>query len=359
MKILSNKEVSVTLAFGIAISAIFISSTTFAKSIFDITFPVAELGGCADKTACKAYCEVAENQSACESFAVQYGIGNVAEKKQERQSRIETIAKDGGPGHCALNATNPETSCRAYCSVKDHMNECVLYGKEHGLMKGKDLDDAEKVVKALQSGVELPAGCTDEKSCKQTCEEPKNVDIARACFAFAEKAGILPEGVNRDHAEKVFKLIEDGKAPFKSPKELKDQCENPSSDEIMQKCVAFATDNGLISAEDADIVKKTGGKGPGDCRGKEQCDLYCSEHQDECMKFAEEHNLIKPEEKARMKEGMARLKESLSNAPVEVKQCLSDAVGAGTLEQLRSARKLPRETLATKCAHVLKIRLEE
>ncbi len=338
-KILLNKRVSITVALVIVAFSV-ITSATYAKSIFDIEFPIAELGSCKDKVECKVYCAVAENQDACENFAASYGIGNAVEKRKERQVRGEAIARDGGPGNCALNTTNPETSCRAYCGTLGNMSECVAYGKEHGLMKGRKLDDAENVVKVLQGGLLLPAGCTDEKSCKQTCEEPQNVGIARACFAFAEKAGILPEGVDRERAEKVFKLIEEGKSPFRSPKDFR-QCENPVNDEIMQKCITFAADNGLMSTEDSEIIKKTGGKGPGGCRGKDQCDLYCSENQNECMKFAEDNNLIKPEQKARMAEGMLRFKESISNAPAEVRQCLSDAIGADNLEQLILGRQTP------------------
>ncbi len=346
IKILLNKKAPLTVAVVIVAFAI-LTSATYAKSIFDIKFPVAELGSCKDKTACKAYCAVAENQEACENFSASYGIGNATEKRQERQVRGEVIAKDGGPGNCALNSANPETSCRAYCGEPGNMRECVTYAKARGLMKGRELDDAEKVVKALQGGLLLPAGCTDEKSCRQTCEEPKNVGIARACFAFAEKAGILPDGVDRERAEKVFKLIEEGKSPFKSPKDFR-QCENPTSDEIMQKCIAFAEDNGLMSSEDREMIKKTGGKGPGGCRGRDQCELYCKENQDECMNFAEENNLIKPEEKARMKEGMLRVKESIVNAPDGVKQCLADAIGADKLEQIILGIRIPNSSFGEK-----------
>ncbi|MBI3634026.1 MAG: hypothetical protein HY228_00185 [Candidatus Yonathbacteria bacterium] len=340
MKILSIK-------FSIFAIVATLATTAYAKSIFDIEYPIAELGGCADKTSCKAYCNVSENQEVCENFAASYGVGNAKEKQQERATRKELTVKDGGPGNCAANADDPEKSCRAYCDISGHMNECVAYGKSHGLLKGRELEEAEKVVNALASGVALPEGCTSGESCKQMCEEPKNVGIARACFAFAEKAGLLPPNVDRAQAEKIFKLIEEGKAPFKSPKDFK-QCENPESDEIMEKCLKFGEDNGLIPQKDLEMIKKTGGKGPGGCRGKEQCDTYCSEHQDECMKFAEEHNLVAPEDKARMEEGLARFKEGIANAPAEVKQCLEGIVGRDNLEQMIAGRQTPKRDFGDK-----------
>ncbi len=336
-----------SIKFFIFALTITLATTAYAKSVFDIEYPISELGGCADKTSCKAYCNISENQEACEGFAASYGVGNAKEKQKERISRKELAVKDGGPGNCAANTDNPEESCREYCDTPERMNECVTYGKSRGLLKGHELEEAEKVLKALESGVALPEGCTSGESCKQMCEEPKNVGIARACFAFAEKAGLLPSNVDRAQAEKIFKLIEEGKAPFKSPKDFK-QCENPESDEIMEKCLKFGEENGLIPQGDLEMIKKTGGKGPGGCRGKEQCDTYCSLHQEECMNFAEEHNLVAPEDKARMEEGLARFREGITNAPVEVKQCLEGIVGRDTLEQMIAGKQTPKRDFGDK-----------
>lgn len=341
MKILSNKF------FVVALAITAFATTAYAKSIFDIEYPIAELGGCTDKTACKAYCEVSDHQDACEDFAASYGVSKAKERQAERMERKELAIKDGGPGNCAANVADPEKSCRAYCDAPEHMNECVAYGKSRGLLKGRELEEAEKVMKALESGVALPEGCTSGESCKQMCEEPKNIGVARACFAFAEKAGLLPPHVDRAQAEKVFKLIEEGKAPFKSPKDFK-QCENPESDEVMEKCLKFGEENGLIPPKDLEMIKKTGGKGPGGCRGKEQCDAYCAEHQDECMKFAEEHDLIAPEDKARMEEGLTRFKEEIKRVPAEVKQCLEGVVGRDRLEQMTAGTQNPTREFGDK-----------
>lgn len=336
-----------SIKFFIFAIVVTLAGTAYAKSIFDIEYPIAELGGCTDKTSCKAYCNISLNQEACENFAASYGVSSAKESQKERISRKEIAMKDGGPGNCAANTNDPEKSCRAYCDAPDHMNECVAYGKSRGLLKGRELEEAEKVMKALESGVALPEGCTSGESCKQMCEEPKNIGIARACFAFAEKAGLLPPHVDRAQAEKIFKLIEEGKAPFKSPKDFK-QCENPENDEIMEKCLKFGEENGLIPPKDLEMIKKTGGKGPGGCRGKEQCDTYCNEHQEECMKFAEEHNLIAPEDKARMEEGLARFREGIVNAPAPVKQCLEEVVGRDTLEQMIAGKQIPKRDFGEK-----------
>ncbi|MEK9201348.1 MAG: hypothetical protein AAB944_00075, partial [Patescibacteria group bacterium] len=285
-KILLSKKRVIALSFFIAFT---FTGMLYAASIFDIEYPIPELGNCANGAQCKAYCATEGHELACEDFAEKLGIGNVAEHKEE----IKKVATDGGPGNCAADAEDPEASCKMYCDNQAHIRECVAYGKDHGLLKGEELIEAEKVIKALDAGAKLPAGCTNKDSCQQTCENPKDLDTARQCFAFAEQAGFLPPGVDRDKAEKTFQLIAEGKAPFKSIKDFK-QCDNPASDEILQKCVGFAADNGLMSPEEAEMVKKTGGKGPGGCIGKIQCETYCENHQDECFQFAEKHDLMRP-----------------------------------------------------------------
>lgn len=332
MKILLSKA-----ALGaLSLSAFAVGASLYAASIFDIQYPIPELGNCANGPACKAYCNVADHEQACENFAAEHGVVTAI----KHQDDVKNLMTDGGPGQCAAGAANPEASCKAYCDNQSHMKECVMYGKDHGLLAGEELTRAEKVIKAIDSGAKLPAGCTDQASCKQTCEDPKDLDTAKQCFAFAEQAGLLPPGVDKNRAEKTFELIAAGKAPFKSIKDFK-QCDNPSSEEILQKCVSFAADNGLMSPQEAQIVRETGGKGPGGCMGKTQCDAYCENHQDECFQFAQEHNLIGPEDKMRMEQGAQMLKQSYEHAPPEVKQCLSQNVGDDILNQIMSGQKPP------------------
>jgi len=338
-KILLSKKRVIALSFFITFA---FTGMLYAASIFDIEYPIPELGNCANGAECKAYCAIDDHEAACDDFAAQYGIGNAAEHKQ----KMENIMEDGGPGNCAAGAIDPEASCKMYCDSQAHIRECVAYGKEHNLLEGEELAEAEKVIKALDAGAKLPAGCTNKDSCRETCEDPKDIDTAKQCFLFAEQAGLLPPGVDRDKAEKTFQLIAEGRAPFKSIKDFK-QCDNPASDEILQKCISFASENGLMSSEEAEIVKKTGGKGPGGCVGKMQCKSYCEIHQEECFQFAQENNLMRPEDKARMREGIDRLKQGLENAPPKVKQCISQGVGDDILNQILSGQKPPSPQIGT------------
>src|SRR3989344_3207685 len=106
--------------------------------ISGILFPVKELGGCVDKKACKAFCDNPENMDACISFAEKNGL---MDKKEAEESRrfAGAIKKDEGPGGCSSPA-----ECELYCSVIDHIDECVSFAKKNNF-KHEKLDEAEKI----------------------------------------------------------------------------------------------------------------------------------------------------------------------------------------------------------------------
>lgn len=320
--LLSRNPYAAIAAFGIFAAALFAAYAALSSSPFDIEFPIPELENCADKTACKAYCDDAEHQDACRAFAEKHGLGA---SKQEADETVQKLEQDGGPGDCAKGEKNPARACKRYCDDVAHIEECVAYAKEHDLMEGHELEEAEKVLSALKRGVKLPPQCQDARSCKEVCEDPADIKTARACFEFGKEAGLLPPDVSVEQAEKAFSALEKGEGPFKSFAEMR-QCDNPPTDDLMQKCIEFAEKAGFMSQEEAEIVKKTGGKGPGGCRGREQCEAYCQEHGEECFAFAEEHGLIREEDKARMREGINHMREAMERAPEEVAACIRNGV---------------------------------
>ena len=212
-------------------------------------------------------------------------------------------------------------------------------------MDRRELQEAEKVVSALKRGAKLPPQCTDARACKAVCEDPKDIETARACFEFGKEAGLLPEGVSAEQAEKAFTALESGTGPFKSFAEMR-QCDNPPTDEIFEKCIAFASEAGFIKPEDAEIIKKTGGKGPGGCRGREQCEAYCEANGEECFAFGQEHGLIREEDKARMQEGMGQMRSAIEQAPPEVAACIREAIP--NLDAILAGQAFPSPALGEK-----------
>src|SRR3989338_6814312 len=57
------------------------------------------------------------------------------------------------------------------------------------------------------------------------------------------------------------------------------------------ECINFAIAAGFMTEKEAEMAKKTGGKGPGGCVGKDACDAFCGnqDNQQTCMDFAKEN----------------------------------------------------------------------
>lgn len=284
-----NRHLSfIIFAFGLITSGILVvnaQTTTVPQpqngNLSNIAFPIPELGNCADQNSCKSYCDKPTNTSACLDFA-----------------------------------------------------------KSHNLMRSDDVDRARKMNDLLKNGG--PGGCTSRDQCEAYCEKPSNTE---QCIAFAEKSGML-NGKELEDAKRVIPFIANGETPGAC--KTKDECQNYCADSAHTlECISFAEKAGLISKEDADTARKTGGKGPGGCNSKESCDAFCNtkENQDVCFAFAERHGLIKPEELQNIKEGMSRLRMGLSQFPNEVVQCLKAKLGADAVGKIESGQMAPNKEL--------------
>lgn len=170
-----------------------ITSPVFAKmddrTTPEISYPVTELGNCADKTACKAYCDKQDNVDACLSFAEK---NNLMSKEEIKTAK--SFKKTGmiGPGGC-----KGKNECTTYCSGPDHMDECISFAEKNGLMSGEKLDEAKKVKAAISKGIKPPA-CGGKENCKDYCSSSEHVE---ECVKFGEAAGII----KKEDAEMIRK----------------------------------------------------------------------------------------------------------------------------------------------------------
>ena len=344
-RILSSSFLSIAIFAVLFLLAVVATLPARAAGTFDIIFPVHELGNCADKNACKTYCSDETNRTACEQFSADHGLNT--QTRESSDQKLQAVRQDGGPGNCAADAKDPQTACKVYCDSTSHIDECVTYGKSHGLLTGDKLAEAEKVSAALKAGAKLPEGCTDQSSCKAICENPSSIGQAKSCFAFGKAAGLLPPGFDEGRAEKVFQSIEDGTAPFKSPKDF-EQCEHPADDVTLQKCVDFGVKSGMLSQDQADVIKKTGGKGPGGCQGEDACDMYCQDHQDECFQFSKANGLLTPDQQEHMQQGAEQFKQGLERASAAVRDCVTSAVGQDALDAITSGSSMPNQSMGEK-----------
>src|SRR3990167_1892325 len=235
-----------------------------------VTFPVPELGNCASKSKCRAYCDDLTHIKACVAFAESHGLMSAEEARQARE--FERLGGKG-PGGCTS-----KDSCESFCEKPGNMRQCLDFAKQSGMMSAEELQEAEKVAAYLDGGGVMPGGCSGERECRAYCEDGA-------------------------HAE---------------------------------ECVAFATKAGFMSEKDAAMFKKTGGKGPGGCKGK-ACQAYCEDesHREACIAFALEHDLMSEEDKQRMEEGREKAKQALEKAPPKVLECIGARIGRERLKAIR------------------------
>lgn len=149
-----------------------------------ITFPIPELGNCADKAGCRTFCDKPENMDACTTFAERQGLIPAAQAIRARA--FGQAMRQGGPGGCRT----PE-QCVAYCDSEEHATECLAFAERHGLMARSEADRIRRFHNTLKDeDTQRPGDCTDRASCEQYCSEPEHVE---ECIAFAQRTRIFPE----------------------------------------------------------------------------------------------------------------------------------------------------------------------
>lgn len=363
----------------VLISGILITASAVAA---DIQYPIPELGNCQNEAACKTYCDKPGNTEVCITFAEK---NNLMSPREIAMAKKFLEAGGEGPGGCEgkdaceeycndishideclafaeeNNLASPEEleeahkvqaaiargvkpppcgnkkSCDVYCDNPEHMEECIAFGIEAGFIQGKELEDVQKMLAAVKRGVKPPP-CKGKEACDVYCQEPEHMEI---CMNFALEAGFMTEQ-EKDDSQKMLAALKKGVKPpaCKGKEECDVYC---SQDEHMEECMNFAEAAGFMSPEEAAMARKTGGKGPGGCKGKEECEAFCNnpDNQETCFNFGKEHGMIPEEDLKIMEEGKSRFRESLNQAPPAVIECLNSSLGSEMMEKFRSGSAMP------------------
>lgn len=368
---------------GLAIIAGF---TTFASaaSVFDIQFPVAELGNCADRDACRVYCDKSENIDACQAFAKKFGLERKAENIQKDSGKpgpggcrgeacqaycadethqveclefgrtngfisekqyqaILQVIKEGGPGGCK----GPQ-SCRTYCNDPAHIKECASFGEQHGLISKDEMTRLKKI-----GAITGPGGCKGSDECRTYCEDASH---AEECIVFGRDNGFM----SHDDAERSLKLVRQGGPGGCRGEACRDFC---SKEENIKICTDFAEQNGLLPKEELDRAKKflkaTTDGGPGGCKGRDECRNYCADqtHRKECFDFAKQHKLLNQNEERDAEFGQ-KIEDSIKvnggpggctsgdeckaycTDPLHVEECITFASAHGGISKEDAVQKL-------------------
>ncbi len=326
------------LGFSLLVSATIIANGAFAQTAADaIQFPVAELGGCEDKDACKTYCDDADHINACLAFAEK---NHLMSEDEIDTARKFMKAGGKGPGGCTGKdecqvycddisnidacvafaekagilppkelaeakqvqaaiakgikppACKGKKGCDAYCEDSSHMRECVSFGEASGFLKGEELENAKKMLIAIDNGA-VPPPCRGREACETYCSDPDHME---ACVTFARAAGFMtPE--EAQNSEKMLTAIRKGVKPpqCRGKGECDAYCAEPAH---TNECIQFAVAAGFMTEKEAEMAKKTGGKGPGGCTGKDACEAFCGnpDNQETCFNFAKDNGMLSEED---------------------------------------------------------------
>lgn len=319
------------IGFGLAVSAMIVINGAYAQTDpTTIQFPVAELGNCKDKDACKVYCDDANHLNACLAFAER---NNLMSEDEIAVAKKFMEAGGKGPGGCTSKeacqaycddishidaciafaeeagilppeelaeakqvqaaiakgvkppACRGKKACDAYCEDSSHMKECIVFGEAAGFLNGKDLEDAKKVLIAIDNGA-TPPPCRGKEACDAYCSEPDHME---ACMTFAQAAGFMtPE--ETQNSQKMLEALKKGVKPpaCRGKEECDAYCSLPAH---ADECIQFSVAAGFMTEEEAEMAKRTGGKGPGGCIGKDTCEAFCGnpDNQQVCIDFAKEN----------------------------------------------------------------------
>ncbi len=233
------------LAFlGHSTSAQTTSTDTAQK--YGITFPIGDLGNCADINSCKAYCQLPENQTQCIEFAKKKGFYKESTYASETLKAATT----------ELGCTSID-ACKALCANPDNFDKCNKFAANHNLGKITPKDPASsQILEKAKSAL----GCDSYQACMDFCTQIAN---HQKCEDFAKSVG-LKGGVENK-----------GPGGCSSNDSCKSYCSNPDN---FKECSEYASKLG----------KKF--KGPGGCNNTDTCRTYCQEHADICRQFSNTQN---------------------------------------------------------------------
>ncbi len=295
-------------------------------------------GGCTGKDACEQYCNEINNIDKCISFAEKNNLLPPAELEEAKKVQA-AIARGVKPPPCGN-----KNACDAYCEEPEHMEECITFGAEAGFIQGKELEDAQKMLQAIKKGVKPPP-CKGKEACDEYCSTPENMEV---CMNFAMEAGFMNEQEKTD-SQKMLQAIKKGVKPPNC--KGKEECDVYCSQEYhFEECTNFAEAAGFMTAEEAAMARKTGGKGPGGCVGKEECEAFCNnfDNQETCFNFAKDNGMIPEEDLKQMEQGKQQLQQSLQQAPPVVIDCLQSELGQDMVEKIKSGTAMPPKEISEK-----------
>ncbi|MBX4211394.1 MAG: hypothetical protein KW806_01170 [Candidatus Yanofskybacteria bacterium] len=185
---------------------------TLAAPSDDVTFPVSELGDCANKEACRQYCNQPSHMEACTTFAQTHKL--ITSEKAAQAKKLIRLLQQGGPGDCKSVET-----CKTYCEDSSHSQECLAFAQKNNLKPAAEIEKAKKITEALKE--DRPGNCTDFDTCQVYCESATHTE---ECLAFAQKHQLLQKTV----LERMQKMQDALKTDEEYRKNLRERFSSPA-----------------------------------------------------------------------------------------------------------------------------------
>lgn len=208
---------------------------------YQITFPIAQLGGCANIGECRNYCEDPVHSDTCIAFAKTKGFYKETQMENRKTELLETAKTE-------LGCNSPD-SCREVCEKEENFEKCSAFAKKNNISGGHTANTGEQRV--LEKAKQI-LGCDSPSTCKSFCENEQNRE---KCTQFAQEAGMRggermvgPGGCTSEETCKTF-------------------CSDPAN---YQVCSSFGDAKGREF------------KGPGGCTNEESCKAYCEQNPKDC-----------------------------------------------------------------------------
>lgn len=251
-----------------------------AAKKYNINFPIAELGGCEDISACKAYCSNEAKREQCTSFAKKKGF---YKERQKDEGLIKQAENELG--------CDSETSCRSICEKEENIDKCQSFAQKYGLGDGPKGNPKDR---GLLEKAKTILGCDSETSCRSVCENPANQE---KCSNFASQTGlgggvrkVGPGGCNSEESCKSFceNNIEECKKFGGPPEGAGGGRQGPGGCNSEESCNAYCQSNpeecAKLGPGDGKFGREgdKGRKGPGGCDSEESCRRYCESNPAEC-----------------------------------------------------------------------------
>lgn len=155
---------------------VFLTPRVHAQTPVPLVFPIAELGNCENKIACKAFCDLSANQTVCQTYARAHGL-----EKKESSTPASTVLKEAQ----ASLGCQDLISCQTTCSKSENYEKCSAFAKNHNLPGGKKaLPDAQTLLAAAKT---LGLTATSTEQLREVCN---NATLRETCTQLAKTLGL-------------------------------------------------------------------------------------------------------------------------------------------------------------------------